>query len=97
MIADHFRRVLEQRDQDVEGAASNLECSAVLLEEPLGRMQPKRTKRSDFPPQRGRADRGGIVHFLGTGRAGDRESVRGSALFTLTLSTRVARIDTSRH
>ena len=96
-IADHFRRVLEQRDQDVEGTAANLECSAVLLEEPLGRMQAKRTKRGDFPPQSGRADRGGIVLFLGTGRAGDRGNARSSALFTLTLSTWVARIDTSRH
>jgi hypothetical protein len=49
-LADHFRRVLEQRDEDVEGTAANPECSAVLLEEPLGRMQAKRAKRSDFPP-----------------------------------------------
>jgi hypothetical protein len=62
--------------------------------EALGCMQPKRTKRSDFPPQRGRADRGGTVPFLGTGRAGDRESVGG---FALSLGTWVARIDTSRH
>jgi hypothetical protein len=60
-------------------------------------MQAKRTKRSDFPPQSGRADRGGIVLFLGAERAGDRGRVGGSALFTLTLLTWVARIDTSRH
>ncbi len=50
-LADDFRGMLEQRDQDVERTTADLEGSAVLLEPPLGRMQAKRTKRGDFPPQ----------------------------------------------
>src|SRR3984957_2387494 len=89
MFADNFRRLLEQGDQDVEGTAANLHRNAVLFEQSFGHMQAKGTKRSDFPPQRGQADRGGIVLFLGTWRSGDRGSVGGSAL--LTLSTWMAR------
>src|SRR5580700_6230490 len=50
-LADHFRRVLEQRDQNVQGTAANLQWRAVLLEEPLVRVQAKRTKRGDLTTQ----------------------------------------------
>src|ERR1700722_5751297 len=41
MFADHFRRLLEQRDQDVEGTAANLYRNAVLFEQSFGHMQAK--------------------------------------------------------
>jgi hypothetical protein len=47
MFADNFRRLLEQRDQDVEGTAANLHRNAVLFEQSFGHMEAKGTKRSD--------------------------------------------------
>src|ERR1700722_1224260 len=83
MFTDNFRRLLEQHDQDVEGTAANLHRNAVLFEQSCSHIEAKGTKRSDFPWQRGQADRGGIALFLGTRRAGDRGSIGACALLTL--------------
>src|SRR5580698_11328919 len=47
MLANNFRRLLEQRDQDVEGTAANLHRNAVLFEQSFGHTEAKGTKRSD--------------------------------------------------
>src|SRR5260370_34199472 len=74
-LADNLGRALEQRDEDVERTAANLQRSAVLLDEPLGRMEAKRTERRDSSVQGGRADRRGIRVILFHGRL----CVQGSA------------------
>src|ERR1700677_2539241 len=64
MFADNFRRLLEQRDQDVEGTAANLHRNAVLFEQSFGHMEAKGTKRSDSTSRALRADWRGLRLIL---------------------------------
>src|ERR1700689_3806284 len=64
MFADHFRRLLEQRDQDVEGTAANLHRNAVLFEQSFGHMQAKGTKRRDSTSRAWRAHWRGLRLIL---------------------------------
>src|SRR5438552_11888729 len=75
-FADDFRRMLEQHKQNVEGAAANPERLAVLLQNSLGGMEAKRTKRGNCPPQGGRTGPRAMLLIRGCGRAYIRGRIR---------------------
>src|SRR5712664_2219380 len=48
VLADNLARLLDQNDQDIERAAANMKRDTFPFDQPLRRVQPKRTERNDF-------------------------------------------------